>query len=1317
MFRLSCQSGGASERPSENLVFAGSFAGNRMKQPRTASQPSFGKGSTTFILSLWSGVVLRLTSAGASLSGLRSNKDSTCPLLAGPALTRESTMKPKTRWALCCVGFWLLTILPLAHGANLQSLCSFPAGLTYPYAGLVQGRDGNFYGTTYYGGTHGDNYGGYGTVFKVTTDGMLTTLASFANANGANPYAGVIQGRDGNFYGTTANGGMYGINGAYSGGYGTAFMVTTNGVLTSIHSFAGGNEGQNPQARLCQGSDGNFYGTAANGGSGGYGTVFMLTTNGTLTTLASFSNTNGATPYAGLVQGSDGNLYGTTVSGGDNGYGTVFQVTTNGILTTLVSFNNTNGANPYAGVIQGRDGNFYGTTVSGGTNGGYGTVFMITTNGTLIALYSFGSAISMYGDPYDGGNPYGGLVQGSDGNLYGTTAIGGAYANVQYYLNAWYYGYGTVFMVTTNGELTTLHSFGAATGVSQVPFDGGNPYGQLVLGRDGNFYGTTYNGGTCNFGTAFMVKTNGTFTSLASMSLNPKGANPYAGVIQGSDGNFYGTTRNGGMNGGYGTVFMATTNGTLTALYSFTGGNDGAFPKAGVIQGGDGNIYGTTWSAGQYGYGTVFMMTTNGTLNTLVSFANTNGANPDAGLIQGSDGNFYGTTVNGGTNGNYGTVFMVTTNGVLTTLVSFAGTDGANPYAGLIQDRDGNFYGTTEGGGTNGGGGTVFTLTTNGSLNSLLSLTQVFAPGTTIWIYPNGAAPFGGLVQSDDGNFYGTTLYGATTSYSSYGSIFRMSTNGVFTNLVSFSNSNGANPYAGLIQGRDGSFYGTTYLGGPQYHVTKPNICNCIFTYGTVFQVTINGTLTNVVLFANSNGANPNAGVIQGSDNNLYGTTYQGGANADNLSDGYGTVFRIILAPTIFNQPTNQTVAAGGNVTFAVGASSFGPVTYQWRKNTVSMTGATNASLLLTNVSVTNAANYSVAVSGFGGTTLSSNALLSVVCPTITVSPATPPTVTVGQAINQTNSASGGTAPYTFARTSGTLPPGVTLSTGGVLSGSPIRSGTYIFTVRATDSYGCTGTIPYTLVVNCPTITLGTLPPASVGTAYNQTNSASGGAPPYTFAVTGGSLPPGFVLSSSGALSGAATNAGNYNFTIKATDTHFCIGTNGFNLAVNCPAISVSPATLPTPLVGTPYSQAYSANGGTAPYTFAVSGGRLPSNFALSGSGVLSGTPTNLGNYSFTVMVADTYGCTGSQNNTLEVAILLVSPSVDSNGWFHTQVVGPAGSTFVVLASTNVAEPLSNWAALTTNSAPNGIFDFTDANGIGFTNNWPQRFYRARLSP
>jgi uncharacterized repeat protein (TIGR03803 family) len=298
------------------------------------------------------------------------------------------------------------------------------------------------------------------------------------------------------------------------------------------------------------------------------------------------------------------------------------------------------------------------------------------------------------------------------------------------------------------------------------------------------------------------------------------GAHPLAAPVQGSDGNFYGTTRDGGTYGG-GTVFKITTNGAYTSLYSFSGTNDGALPYGGLVQGSDGNFYGTTPGGGTNGaihWGTVFKISTNGALITLFSFDWFDGASPYAGLVQGRDGSFYGTTSEGNTIGGYGTVFKISTNGALTSLYSFRGTnDGALPSGGLVQGSDGNFYGTTERGGTNDFG-TVFKISTNGAYNRLYS----FTGGN------DGGGP-NGLVQGSDGNFYGTTERGGANNS---GTVFKMTSSGALTILYSFTGGNGgANPWAGLVraglvQGIDGSFYGTTYSGGQG-------------SAGTVFRLTV----------------------------------------------------------------------------------------------------------------------------------------------------------------------------------------------------------------------------------------------------------------------------------------------------------------------------------------------------------------------------------------------------------------------------------------------------------------------------------------------
>jgi uncharacterized repeat protein (TIGR03803 family) len=343
--------------------------------------------------------------------------------------------------------------------------------------------------------------------------------------------------------------------------------IASGQTLTTLWQFGSlSNEvdGVSPWAGLVQGSDGNFYGTA--GGTGVvHCTVFKITSAGTLTPLWQFgslsNNADGNTLLAGLVQGSDGDFYGTAAQGGTNtfpyyGFGTVFKITSAGTLTPLWQFgslsNHVDGIWPWAGLVQGSDGSFYGTTGGGGTNttcyGGCGTVFKITPAGTLTTLWQFGGSPNNA----DGYYPEAGLIQGSDGDFYGTTAQGGTNTYSSY-------GYGTVFKITPAGTLTPLWQFGSLSNRA----DGARPYAGLVQGSDGNFYGTTSQGGTntpYNNGTVFKITPAGTFTPLWQFGSLPNRADgiiPMAGLVQGSDGSFYGTTAFGGTND-FGTVFKLT---------------------------------------------------------------------------------------------------------------------------------------------------------------------------------------------------------------------------------------------------------------------------------------------------------------------------------------------------------------------------------------------------------------------------------------------------------------------------------------------------------------------------------------------------------------------------------------------------------------------------------------------------------------------------------------------------------------------------------------------------------------------------------------
>src|ERR1017187_6698223 len=378
-------------------------------------------------------------------------------------------------------------------------------------------------------------------------------------------------------------------------------------------------------------------------------------------------------------------------------------------LTTLYRFCSQSGcpdgANPTAGLVQATNGDLYGTTF--GFPYGYGTVFKITPGGTLTTLYSFCSQTNCTA----GDGPEAGLVQAANGDLYGTTSSGGT-ANDD----------GTIFKITPSGTLTTLYSFCSQSGC----MDGSAPLAGLVQAANGDFYGTTQVGGANDGGTAFKITPSGTLTTLYSFCsqgvyLNcTDGYYPYAGLVQAANGDLYGTTA--GLHSA-GTIFKTTPGGTLTTLYTFCSQGvypnctDGYYPYAGLVQAANGDLYGTTYSGGASNGGTVFKITPSGTLTTLYRFCSQSGcrdgSNPFAGLVQATNGDFYGTTSGGGASGNYGTVFKITPSGTLTTLYRFCHQahcpDGDGPYAGLVQDTNGDFYGTTAVGGSNNNG-TAFRL-------------------------------------------------------------------------------------------------------------------------------------------------------------------------------------------------------------------------------------------------------------------------------------------------------------------------------------------------------------------------------------------------------------------------------------------------------------------------------------------------------------------------------------------------------------------------------------------------------------------------------
>lgn len=359
-------------------------------------------------------------------------------------------------------------------------------------------------------------------------------------------------------------------------------------------------------------------------------------------------------------------------------------------FTLLHTFSGTDGAYPYSDLLADAAGNLYGTTRTGG-DAGQGVIFKLAADGTETVLHSF------TGGGVDGGTPYAPLVADAAGNLYGTTAAGGVG------------GSGVVFKLAPDGTVTALHAFAGGK-------DGAAPFAGLLADKDGNFYGTASAEGIYGGGLVFKLDTDGTYTVLYYFLGGSDGGEPVTGLIKDKAGNLYGTTRAGGANNG-GVVYELTPYGSETVLHAFTGTPDGKVPNSRLVMDKSGNLYGTTTWGGtgkQGGYGTVYKITPDGTETVLHSFMGGKDSGDPAGdLLQDSAGNLYGTTEGGGANGR-GEVFKLTPGGTKTVLYSFTGgRDGNGPHAGMITDKAwglrGDLFGVTQSGGAKNGG-TAFAI-------------------------------------------------------------------------------------------------------------------------------------------------------------------------------------------------------------------------------------------------------------------------------------------------------------------------------------------------------------------------------------------------------------------------------------------------------------------------------------------------------------------------------------------------------------------------------------------------------------------------------
>ncbi|MGA2133430.1 MAG: choice-of-anchor tandem repeat GloVer-containing protein [Bryobacteraceae bacterium] len=653
-----------------------------------------------------------------------------------------------------------------------------------------------------------------------------------------------------------------------------------------LHSFNFGPRGAQPCASLFAGPDGILYGTAEFGGTANEGVVFQVTPTGQQSVLYSFKGgSDGASPCSSVIRDTAGDLYGTTGFGGTANAGVVYKLDASGIETVLYSFTGgADGGDP-GSLIRDSSGNLYGTTCNGGADQG-GVLFRMTPAGQETVLYSFGF----------GSCPTGSLALDSAGNLYGTTSMGGSAAGSLYMLSpagkltvlldfgseagcypyggvvrdssgnlygtangCGTYGYGTVYKFDTAGNQTVLHSF--------TYKDGAEPTAGVTLDAAGNLYGTTFYGSQTGEGVIYTVNASGTYRVMHSFD-SVDGANPFGGVIL-SSGNLYGTTEYGGTVGS-GVVYQVNAAGQASVLFSFPPPAGGIIPYAGVTRDSAGNLYGAAYDGGSANQGVVYKLDPAGHETVLYNFlGGSDGANPYAGVVLDSAGNIYGTTLLGGT-ANMGVVYKIDPSGQETVLHTFTGgyVDGYWPYAGVILDSSGNLYGTTFRGGALDSG-SVYQIDPAGNETILYSFN----------CYPDGCWPYVGVTRDSAGNLYGTTYTGGLETSANGGTVYKLDSTGNFSVLYTFTGlADGGAPYGGVILDSSGNIYGTTTAGGSG-------------TRGTVYSLSPAGNEATLYNFTGaSDGGDPQAGVIRDSSGNLYGTTVAGG-----VANG-GVVYKVDTA-------------------------------------------------------------------------------------------------------------------------------------------------------------------------------------------------------------------------------------------------------------------------------------------------------------------------------------------------------------------------------------------------------------------------------------
>jgi len=742
------------------------------------------------------------------------------------------------------------------------------------FGGLLRVNDGSLWGTTLAGGTYG-----LGTIFRASADlTRIETIVAFSDGAGSTigrePRAGLIEDSSGFLWGTTMGGGSRDANG-------TVYKVhKSTGQVTTIVEFTGRSgplRGSTPVAALAKSNDGSLWGTTSRGGSGDQGTIFKLDpTSGTVATVADFDESTRGTfgPYGPLVMAADGLFWGTTYGNSGSDLGTVFNVDPGtGVKTTVARFSSlvAGGIGPSGVLCDDGAGFLWGTTQQGKTSS-FGTVFKVNqTTGELTTMAKF----SGQNGANRGATPLGGLVRDKAGILWGTTSAGGTQEQ------------GTIFRISPeSGELTTVLDLG---GNADFPI-ATKPRGELRADQEGVLLGLGGNGegGVFRFDISSSAISHG--LGFTYDSSETRGRHPEAGLSSDDTGRLWGTTAFGGR---YwtGTVFrLDPMTGKLDTMVDFSSIGPpypGSRPVARLTSAG-GFMWGTTRYGGATYQGTIFKINSNtGEFSVVADFmGNTGplrGSDPHAELLSDASGNLWGSSRFANNQSGRGSIFKIDRQtGKAASIVDFSENSlGSEPVAALVDDGTGHFWGTTNAGGASGLG-TFFSFDpVTHALSSAFDFTN--SAGS----HP-GRRPRGALLRDQTGRLWGTTSAGGSADH---GTIFKYAPDtGTFTTVIELGGTGslnpGSQPYAGLVEASDGTYWGTTYTGGSTGK-------------GTVYQLTpATGQLVTPIQFTGTgpqaqSGANPMYSALhRHSDGNLYGTTRDGGPAAG------GTIFRIRFGPT-----------------------------------------------------------------------------------------------------------------------------------------------------------------------------------------------------------------------------------------------------------------------------------------------------------------------------------------------------------------------------------------------------------------------------------